>query len=424
VTVGNNVGADIENSVINDTLQNGTSVIIATQSGNVTFMNSNLDNDRHDAIQWTHSGADFGVFASGSIIVQNNIRTSGAGSINFIAGWTGTEGDLLPGGLFDPGYNVPANGRFEANVGALDPEQVWEHYVENGQFGNGIGSILIGDAGTNRYYVVGSRYGNTNLAGNSLVLTTVQLASDTGESDYAHIGFRDSGAVLSLQAGAATNASGTTTTTALDLNNRAAIQDNDPAVGYFNYDDYETYMAAFQLWQQNGGAQPVMPAYMRDINNDTVPDGVYAINSTGILDASNTNGTTGANNPTFISFSNHYMSNVQGNWWWQQIDAHNPDPFGFGGRLPESGAGSAPGLGLNGQDRADINIALTGGLLMKGGGRHQDYAQIGHGGNSSQWGVDRSLRSFAADGNFNSQTYRLISWNGASNDRGSSSIAR
>ncbi|MCB1093522.1 MAG: hypothetical protein KDL87_18435, partial [Verrucomicrobiae bacterium] len=103
VTIGNVGGASIQNSTINDTLQGGTSVIIATESGNVTFLNSGVDNDRHDFIQWTNSNADLGVFASGSIVVQNTIRTSGAGSINMIAGWTGTEGDLLPGGIFDPG---------------------------------------------------------------------------------------------------------------------------------------------------------------------------------------------------------------------------------------------------------------------------------------------------------------------------------
>ncbi|MCB1093804.1 MAG: hypothetical protein KDL87_19845, partial [Verrucomicrobiae bacterium] len=208
---------------------------------------------------------------------------------------------------------------------------------------------------------------------------------------------------------------GVTTSTAFDLNDKAAIADNDPAVAYFDYDDYETYMTAYQLARQNGTPLPTMPAYMRDINGDTVPDGVYAVNSTGILDASNT---SSGNNPTFVSFSNHYSSATTGNWWWQQIDAASPDPLGYGSRTPEMGAG------ISETNRADINIALTGGLLMKGGGRHQDYAQIGHGGNSSQWGIDRSLRDGGVQTSLDTQAWRYISYNGASSDRSASSIAR
>lgn len=406
----------ISNKTINDTLQSGTSVIIATESGNITFANTGIENERHDFIQWTNSNADFGVFASGSIVIQNTIRTSGGGSINLLAGWTGSEADLLPGGLFSPGYVNPLTGQFNANAGALNPEQVWEHYVENGQFGNGIGSILIGDGALNRHFEVGSRYGNTNVAGNTLIMTTTQIAADTGETDFVHLGFRDSGAVLSRAGGSATDVfTGVHTNTAFDLNDRTAMADNDPAVAYFDYDEYTAYMEARALAIQNGTPLPTMPAYMRDMNGDTVPDGVYAVNSSGILDASNTS--TGGN-PTFMSFSNQYTSNVFGNWWYQQIDAASADPLGLGGRLPENGAGQSI------TNRADINVALTGGLLMKSGGRHQNYAQIGHGGNSSQWGVDRSLRDTGAGGILDSQAFRFFTTNGANADRTSTSIAR
>src|SRR5690606_15805242 len=79
---------------INDTLQSGANVLVVTDSGHIlveavggggdTTAGAGVNN-RDAAIQWTNSLSSIGLFASGSIIVQNHIRTSGAGSINLIA---------------------------------------------------------------------------------------------------------------------------------------------------------------------------------------------------------------------------------------------------------------------------------------------------------------------------------------------------
>lgn len=421
LTIGNFAG-NIFNSTINDALQGGTSVIIATQAdgngdGDVTFLDSTgLANLRHGAIQWTNSTADFGVFAAGDIYVLNPIRTSGAGSINLMAGWTGLESDLAPGGLFDPGYaasdGTPDAGDgvpdldfeagdgpiFSMNTFGLDPEAIWEYYLERGQFGNAGNGVWVGAQGITRGIEVGSRFGNTNVAGAFLNVAASRVSNALNA--YAQLGFRDTGQIFSPRNGNTPIdfiSNGTPDTRGdLDLNNNTLTADNDVLVGIYD------------------------PRFFRNINDDGIVDGVYAINSAGVLDENNT--ATGASapgagdgNPTFIPFANHYTNPTQGNWWWQQIDARNPDPLLYGGILPEHGAG------IDATRRADINVAVTGGVTVEGGGRTGNYAQIGHGGNAALGTDNRSARSTTV---LNGQTPTIISYNGASNDRNANSIGR
>ncbi|MCB1237494.1 MAG: hypothetical protein KDM91_20690, partial [Verrucomicrobiae bacterium] len=246
-------------------------------------------------------------------------------------------------------------------------------------------------------------YGNTNVAGSLLAMITPQtVGPDTGERDFIHLGFRDTGQVFQVRG---TN-SAVTSGNALDLNNRALEADNDVIVGI---NDVQ---------------------YYRDVDGDTVPDGVYAINSTGVLDDSNLS--TGGD-PTLIPFANRYIDQsgtTNGNWWWQQLDPGQDainagfvsaagviDPLGLGGRLPEYGAGQSQ------SNRADINVALTGGLLMQSGGRNNNYVQIGHGGNATGWGDDRGNRDSNLANNISGQNSRNWTYNGA-RDWSGTSIAR
>lgn len=402
VSVGNTPAADIQSSTVNDALQSGTSVIIATEDGDVTFLDSGTSNLRHGAIQWTNSAASFGVLAGGDIRIFTHIRTSGGGSINLISGWSGDEDDLQAGGLFDPGYTVSGSA-FSGAATTPGPESVWEHYVESGQFGQNGGSVLIG-GGVTRAVEVGSRFGNTNVAGASVLV----FATDANATDApVQLGFHDSGQIFSVRDGnialdplanATADPRGN-----LDLNNNTLTTDNDVLVGIYN------------------------PAYFADVNGDTVPDGVYAINSAGLLDGSAGSLTPG--DPTFIPFSNHHMLSPQGNWWWQQIDGKNPDAAGLGGILPEHGAGgmdvaasiAAGSAVADPTARADINIVTTGSVTVQGGGRERSPAQIGHGGFAAYAGNNRSNRSTAI---LNGETPALYSFNGASNDRSANSIAR
>jgi hypothetical protein len=129
-------------------------------------------NNRHSAVQWTNSQSSFGAFASGSIIVGNHIRTSGAGSINLIAGWNGGEGDSQL---------------------AFDPQTAWDFYVGGGNFGRNSGSIFIGSGVMTRHIEVGSRFGDTNIAGFDV---TVAGSDTPANNRYAMIGFKDGGQVF------------------------------------------------------------------------------------------------------------------------------------------------------------------------------------------------------------------------------------
>ncbi len=357
LTIGNGLtGANqLDSSIINSTLQGGTSVLLATQGAgsNITFQDQGLGDDRNLAIQWTNSDASFGAFAGGNIVIGTHIRTSGAGSINLMAGWTGTEAQaqaLLTGDTFTPGSTTPASGS-----GPFTVQNIFNFYANSGSFGANGGSVVIGSQSMTRHVEVGSRYSDTNVAGYNIAV----IASDTsGEQRYAQLGFRDSGAVFSPRRGN------------LDLDGGALFADNDPLVGIVGQNEVTV-----------GG----------------VVRGVNAINSGGVQ------GTT------LVPYADHYMRSDTGNWWWSRIEQGNSgadaDPQGYGGRRPEMGAGSAI-------DGADINVLAAGSVVVQGGGRSYNDAQIGHGGLS---GVGFANNAANNGGNQNSQTPNGRRWsqNGA-----------
>jgi|GEM_PF-733403 len=242
LTVGNFGGTsinanEIEIALINDTLQNGSSVILLTEGvgSDIIFDQVNLGNGQQEgagvyvgaltglvaatdvpdyslpydhpnhprnlAIQWTNSDASFAAFAGGSIVVNNHIRTSGAGSINLIAGWTGTETDAILNrfdALLPPPDDQTVFGfNAETGIAGLTPQQLFNSYVANGQFGENFGDILVGNASLNQHVEVGSRYGDTNLAANNIFVTAPNTYN--GESAHVQIGFRDAGNVFSAR---------------------------------------------------------------------------------------------------------------------------------------------------------------------------------------------------------------------------------
>ncbi|MCH9023564.1 MAG: hypothetical protein IID32_12500, partial [Planctomycetes bacterium] len=196
VTVGG-VLSTIPIASLNTILQtNNTSVIIATSGVGSDIIFESMGptygstterraaNFRDVSVQW-NTDASLGIFAGGDVRFNNAVRTAGAGSINVIAGWTGTEADPILG----------APGPFPQFGGG--PEAVWDFYVAAGQFGGGpggaaSGNIYINDPGNNRFVEVGSRYGETNLAANNVFLF------GAGTRDWRHgmVGFRDTGVVF------------------------------------------------------------------------------------------------------------------------------------------------------------------------------------------------------------------------------------
>lgn len=419
ITVGNfgNAGGvnEIEIATINDTLQNGTSVLLMTSGtgSNIVFEDNAVannaggsapgngvtsalafndpDHPRNYSVQWT-SDASFGAFAGGAILVNNNIRTSGAGSVNLLAGWGGTEADFEAGGIFAGIFDtVPSSppGDFSGNTdfvvtsaGNSLIESAFQSYLQLGQFGGTGGFITVGSASLNRHVEVGSRYGNTNLAGSSVLVT----ASDVNEvGAHAQVGFRDSGAVFGFQ-----NNNAVGDPLRLAIGSSGLLTDDDPLVGIIG----------------NAFGQEV------DLNGDGIADGVRAINSGGVQAT------------TFIPYANHLDSSTSGNWWWQQIHEEsvlNSRPgysaANVGGNRPESGAGTAANY-------ADINVIATDGVTVQAGGRNGNSAFIGHGGDSSQGQFDRAERIGNGTSTVVDGTLRSWSQNGALNGSSSTSIAR
>lgn len=384
LVVGNDITADIQNESINDTLQGGTSVLLTTYDGDITFLDTGDGNDRDGAIQWTNSNASFGAFAGGQISVQTHIRTSGAGSINLIAGWDVPES-----------AEADVTAMLADNISVAD---IFDTYVTAGQFGATGGNVLVGNPTMTRYVTVGSRFGDTNVAGNDVIVSAG--ATNGTEMTLAQIGFHDSGQVFAPRSGT------------LDLNDRALEADNNPLVGIIG------------------------------VNETSDGMGVYAMNAEGVHDG--TNGLSSGTNETFIPYSNEYMDERDGNWWWQQIDFRARNEFidgvlntdyvaqyaaaneTLGALRPESGAGLAT-------DTADINVLATGSVFLLGGGAHLSAAQIGHGGSSAAWADQRAVRSTSTQNGLDTdggnttvraQTQLMWSQNGASSDRSAMAIAR
>lgn len=425
---------EINISLINDTLQKGSSVILATsgagsniffedvditgqQAGGAVYggtINSALAyNDRNHprnlSIQWTNSKSSFGAFAGGSIFIENHIRTSGAGSVNLVAGWTGLETDFQLGGTFDPttATTFDIETGFPADpivlstfTSGVDVEGAFNSVLENGQFGQNGGSIFVGAATMNRHVEVGSRYGNTNLAAD---LVRVTGSDENGETRYAQIGFRDSGTVFAPRVN-----DNVTDSANLDIN----LTDTAPVGG-------AAVVGGTSLVVDGKPLVGIVETNEVDINGDGVMDGVRGVNEDGVQ------GTT------FIPYANHYNSSRVGNWWWQQIDGEtqaNFATYGYadlaaaqadvGGNRPEMGAGTSL------TDGADINIIATGSVELFGGGRHGSGAQIGHGGDSAGSLEDISRRNSGTINTGNGLVSQNWSFNGARNDRTANAIGR
>jgi len=404
-------------SSINSTLQAGANVLVVTGSGNIAInsvggggdeLGGTEANNRDSAIQWTNSLSSFGAFASGSILVNNHIRTSGAGSVNLLAGWGGSEGDFAL---------------------QFDPQSAWDFYVGQGNFGNNGGSVFIGSSTMARHVEVGSRFGDTNIAGYDVRVT----GSDTAASNrYSMIGFHDGGQIFAPRLNRGTD--GGAIQIRLDMKVGAP-----EGTGAWLLSDGKNSTTLASNQAAAGVGDPIVAIAGQnevDLNGDGIMDGVRGVNSTGVVAE------------TFIPYANHFNSATTGNWWWQQIEdagsAEANDPRGLGGLRPEYGSGvgslSTTALGLGAPvNGADINIIAKGGVLLAAGaGNEAVGATIGHGGpnRSNSGGNGTSIRSVGNEDATNAafsvntgeiegnQLERRWSFNGADNDRMSISGAR
>jgi len=406
---------------INKTLQDGANVLVVTESGSIIFDSvggggtddtATVANNRDAAVQWTNSLSSFGAFASGSILVNNHIRTSGAGSINLIAGWGGSEGDVTL---------------------AFNPQAAWDSYVSTGSFGNGGGSVFVGSSTMTRHVEVGSRFGDTNIAGFDVRVT----GSDTTTTQrFAMIGFRDGGQIFAPALNRGTDGGVGTPEIRLDM--RVGAVNGTGA--WFLSDGLNAVTGGVpNANNQNvaGVGDPIVAVagqYEVDINGDGIIDGVRGINSTGPI------------TDTFIPYASHFNSVTSGNWWWQQIEdagsTEVKDPLGLGAMRPEHGAGvgalSTAALGLGAAvNGADINVIAKANVVVQGGsGTEMVGAMIGHGGpnrvNASAAGISQreigndvvGNAAFSITGIQGGQMERRWSFNGSNTDRVATSIGR
>jgi filamentous hemagglutinin family protein len=413
------VDSRVSIEAINQTLQSGANVLVVTESGNIVFeslggggdeLGGTQANNRHSAVQWTNSQSSFGAFASGSIIVGNHIRTSGAGSINLIAGWSGGEGDSQL---------------------AFDPQTAWDFYVGGGDYGQGGGSVFIGTNAMTRHVEVGSRFGDTNIAGFDV---TVAGSDTPANNRFAMIGFRDGGQVFAPRLNRGTDGG------AIEIRLDMRVGAPGGTGAWYLSDGRNSTTLTPGLVNTNqpaaGVGDPIVAVAGQnevDLNEDGIVDGVHGVNSTGVI------------TDTFIPYANHFNSASSGNWWWQQIEAtgslETKDPLFLGGLRPEYGAGvgalSATAIGLGASsDGADINVLAKRNVLLQGGsGNASVGASIGHGGpNFGGGGQSHSTRevgnevitsaAFSIAEIEANQMERRWSFNGSDNDRISTSIGR
>ena len=333
--------SDLSIATVNGLLDANTDVIISTQGGDITIDNWTTSDTRHGAIQW-NTDASIGIFAAGDVRFLTSVRTAGAGSVNVIAGWGGSESDPILGG------GGPAPLPFGGN-----PEDAWNYYVSGAGnsgslegFGVG-GNIYINDAGNNRAVEVGSRYGNTNVAGDDVFLTG-------GSSSYQHaqIGFRDSGMVFYMN--------------------------GDFRIGDGTQDG--TYDAA-----ANGSLVALVG--VNEVDGGTLGLGI----ASGVWGVQMTD-STGVRTDTFIAYADSYNDARVGNWWWRTLDGTaGGSASGIGNNLPEMGAGVSQDLADKGGAfgnviaKANINVEARGAVLARSGGS-LSYTQIGHGGFATHQG--------------------------------------
>ena len=114
------------------------------------------------------SGNQLNLLANGNIDVNAGIQNSGSGALNLVAGWDGTTG--LSGSTF--------------NAGALTA----------GAYGNGGGSVNIGDGTQFSGIAVGSAGGTTTVAAANL---TLQASTQNVSFGYAQLGFNGTGGTSS-----------------------------------------------------------------------------------------------------------------------------------------------------------------------------------------------------------------------------------
>lgn len=191
-------GSTISNVWLSQQLDAGNNVVVSTNfgsggTGNITVGRTDTTaNARADSIQWYQNtaavdGGTLTFLAMGNIYFNTAVQSAGKGGLNIVAGWDGSTGwsGAGTGGtgsiIFDMGA-VLATMPGGANEAAADAAGL-----------NG-GSVFVGATAARLGVAVGSRWGETKVAAQDLILR----GSTTIGHGWAQLGFNDNGVEYQL----------------------------------------------------------------------------------------------------------------------------------------------------------------------------------------------------------------------------------
>ncbi|MEX2581180.1 MAG: filamentous hemagglutinin N-terminal domain-containing protein, partial [Verrucomicrobiales bacterium] len=181
-------GSTISNVWLSEQLDMGTNVVISTnfggsEAGHITVGRTSSNADAQaDRVQWYQDdagtpGGTLSLLATGNIRFNTAVESAGEGGINVVAGWDGVTG---------------------LNMGDFDFAEVLAT-MNDGDAGNDAAglfgaSVFIGATDARTAATVGSRWGDTNVAGRNLILR----GSTSIGHGWAQLGFTDSGVEYEL----------------------------------------------------------------------------------------------------------------------------------------------------------------------------------------------------------------------------------
>ncbi|MDF1824134.1 MAG: filamentous hemagglutinin N-terminal domain-containing protein, partial [Verrucomicrobiales bacterium] len=166
VTVNTGGDIDVNNGFIGHLLDadgdSNTGDILITAGGDIT-LNNHLERGSYD------SPDDYTLLAEGDIHFNTSLQNRNAtgGDINIVAGWDGTTA-----------YDTATFAAVDVNA------------TNSTLFGNGNGSVIVGDGTQTAGIAVGSRSGTTNVFGHDVVLQGANADAPIGDSNFSQLGFR------------------------------------------------------------------------------------------------------------------------------------------------------------------------------------------------------------------------------------------
>ncbi|MDF1825592.1 MAG: filamentous hemagglutinin N-terminal domain-containing protein [Verrucomicrobiales bacterium] len=194
-TIGN-----VDSVALSNTLDTGTDVIITSNFG---AAGPNGDITVNDRVEWYQdsaaiTGGTLSLLAMGDVIINDSVRSAGEGGINIVAGWDGETGLANP--LTDLDGDAQSNGVLFSMQDVLDTMVGGDSEGLDDAAGNAVGtasgSIFIGSSAANVQINVGSRFGDTLVAGHDLFM---QGDTNTTEA-FVQLGFTDNGTEYQISA--------------------------------------------------------------------------------------------------------------------------------------------------------------------------------------------------------------------------------